>query len=303
MWEKVKSNKAVLYGGVIIVLIGAFMILRNIGGGSSAGTQVVTSGPTDAQVAAQTQLALAQMQLQASTNSDNASYSLEALKVQAELQEATLSANLQQYAIDKDAANQQLQINAANAADERNANLTASVTKWTLETQANMQASNQAFQLDYAANANQSVQALAQIQAGVVNNQIQANTQTTIASLQAQAAQLASYLGAQVSMNESDNAKDVSTAQIQAGVQKHGQTTGLIGGIVGGILGIFSDRRLKADIVKVGEESDGLGVYSFRYWDTQSYMVGHMADEVRAVRPWLMGPRVAGYDTVNYQAA
>jgi hypothetical protein len=48
---------------------------------------------------------------------------------------------------------------------------------------------------------------------------------------------------------------------------------------------IFSDIRLKRDIVLVGRRSDGLGLYSYRYlWSDTSY-VGVMAQEVALLHP------------------
>lgn len=64
---------------------------------------------------------------------------------------------------------------------------------------------------------------------------------------------------------------------------------------------IFSDPRLKENIVKVGEFEDGLGVYEYDYiWGEHSQ--GVMADEVENLRPWAMGPTVGGFKTVNYAA-
>lgn len=79
-------------------------------------------------------------------------------------------------------------------------------------------------------------------------------------------------------------------------------TLGSIASTVGGIASIFSDRRLKTDIEKIGEEADGLGIYLFRYFGQAARVVGVMADEVAALRPWALGKRAAGFATVNYGA-
>lgn len=79
-------------------------------------------------------------------------------------------------------------------------------------------------------------------------------------------------------------------------------TAGSIASTVGGIASIFSDRRLKEDIVKVGEMSDGLGIYRFRYTGGVKRFVGVMADEVARLRPWALGPTLAGFRTVNMGA-
>nr|GAT42312.1 predicted protein [Mycena chlorophos] len=91
-----------------------------------------------------------------------------------------------------------------------------------------------------------------------------------------------------------------------SGTSSGGSTNnnGLLGGVgsvVGGIASIFSDRRLKTDIEKIGEASDGLGWYRFRYiWDRAKEVRGVMADEVARLRPWALGPVVGGFSTVNY---
>lgn len=65
---------------------------------------------------------------------------------------------------------------------------------------------------------------------------------------------------------------------------------------------MFSDRRLKRAIEKVGEFVDGLGLYEWTYvWGGDRHR-GVMADEVESLRPWALGPVVAGYATVNYGA-
>jgi hypothetical protein len=64
----------------------------------------------------------------------------------------------------------------------------------------------------------------------------------------------------------------------------------------------ISDRRLKTNIRKLGEASDGLGHYSYRYvWDApETVRAGVMADEVAKLRPWALGPTVASYMSVDY---
>lgn len=79
-------------------------------------------------------------------------------------------------------------------------------------------------------------------------------------------------------------------------------TLGSIASTVGGIASIFSDRRLKTGIRKLGEFADGLGKYSFRYKFGGPRYHGVMADEVAKLRPWALGPIVDGFATVNYGA-
>jgi hypothetical protein len=82
-----------------------------------------------------------------------------------------------------------------------------------------------------------------------------------------------------------------------------GGTPGL-GGMIGqglGMIPMFSDRRLKVDVERIGTLGDGLGIYRWRYlWDAVRTHVGVMADEVARLRPWALGPTVGGYATVRY---
>jgi hypothetical protein len=79
-------------------------------------------------------------------------------------------------------------------------------------------------------------------------------------------------------------------------------TAGSIASTIGGIASIFSDRRLKHAIRKVGEYADGLGIYIFSYLGSNDRIKGVMADEVAKLRPWALGPRVGSFQTVNYGA-
>jgi hypothetical protein len=79
-------------------------------------------------------------------------------------------------------------------------------------------------------------------------------------------------------------------------------TVGSVASTVGGLAKIFSDRRLKDDVVKLAEMKDGLGVYGFRYTGGVKRFVGVMADEVARLRPWALGPKVAGFRTVDMGA-
>ncbi len=67
-----------------------------------------------------------------------------------------------------------------------------------------------------------------------------------------------------------------------------------------------SDRRLKENVERIGELSDGLGVYEYDYRSgfglPEERQMGVMADEVELLRPWALGPVVNGYATVNYAA-
>lgn len=93
-----------------------------------------------------------------------------------------------------------------------------------------------------------------------------------------------------------------NTGQRSTGTSTGGgpSIAGSIASAIGGIASIFSDRRLKQNIAKTGEMADGLGVYSFEYLDGSGPFTGVMADEVAALRPWALGPKVGSYATVDY---
>lgn len=93
-----------------------------------------------------------------------------------------------------------------------------------------------------------------------------------------------------------------NTGQVSKSTGGSPSTIGSIASTVGGLASIFSDRRLKTDIRKVGEMPDGLGVYRFRYRGQVARLLGVMADEVARLRPWALGPIRAGFATVNYGA-
>jgi hypothetical protein len=109
---------------------------------------------------------------------------------------------------------------------------------------------------------------------------------------------------------------NVQAAPIFAGAQAQGQadlnaynakqagSNSMMGGLfslgAAGIQsGIFSDRRLKRNIVKIGEYLNGLAKYSFEYiWGEKSN--GAMADEVEKLIPQAVMTHSSGYKMVNY---
>lgn len=85
---------------------------------------------------------------------------------------------------------------------------------------------------------------------------------------------------------------------------------GGIGGLFGSVLGaagqaggfgaLFSDRRLKTDVRRVGQTDGGLPIYTYRYLNAGPYHMGVMADEVEAVNPEAVMDHVSGYKMVLY---
>lgn len=98
--------------------------------------------------------------------------------------------------------------------------------------------------------------------------------------------------------------------------QQMGQRNALMGGLFGlggaalggwagspagsaAIAGLFSDRRVKEDIRRVGTTDGGLPVYTFRYVGQPTVHMGVMAQEVERVMPEAVG-EVGGVKTVDY---
>lgn len=326
---EILKNKWVLIGGGGLILIVLFMSAS----GSSGSSASTANGPTDAQVAAQTQLALAQLSAQSQQNTDNAGIAQIQAQSNADIAKASLDAQLQQYAIDANAALQTLQINtsrdvalAGNASDAQSqAAATAAqeqITKWTLDASQAMQDSNNAFQLDYATAANTTAIQIQQMQASLVNNQLLVNRDVTLAGLQSQTDQATIYANLQENVTYSNNStqqaiiastmnaqteqtrimatNQTEQERIMADVQKKQSSNGLFGSIIGGVLGLFSDPRLKKNIVRVGSRPDGLDIYAYEYvWGGKRHL-GVMADEVEVLRPEAMGASLLGFRTVHY---
>jgi len=121
--------------------------------------------------------------------------------------------------------------------------------------------------------------------------------------------------GQQYYQNYLSNLQGVANTGLQAGqiIGAAGQTSsssgqgGLLNAIgdagkgIGAIGTAFpSDRRLKRDIEKLDELSDGLGIYAYRYLGQRKETIGVMADEVARLRPWALGPKIEGFSTVRY---
>lgn len=95
-----------------------------------------------------------------------------------------------------------------------------------------------------------------------------------------------------------------NTGQYSKGMSSGGgpSTLGSIASTIGGIASIFSDPALKEDVEHVRTDPDGLEWVSFRYKGAKRRWLGVMADQVRKLRPHALGPKIAGFDTVNYGA-
>ncbi len=147
---------------------------------------------------------------------------------------------------------------------------------------------------DWNAGQDRKAQAVQQaIAMGGLDNQ----TSAALAAL-AEGAATTPYIGAQILSQGLGNLWGNSTTTKQSG----GIGQMLLNAAATAGAAALSDRRVKADIRKIGELSDGLGVYSYRYkWENKP-QIGVMADEVADLRPWALGPEIGGFMTVNYGA-
>lgn len=109
----------------------------------------------------------------------------------------------------------------------------------------------------------------------------------------ANASQAAQYNSA--AQNEGQYGLDAFSAS-QAGIN-----SALSG--AGSMAMMFSDRRLKKNIVEMGKRPDGLGLYMFNYISEPDYMLKHigvMADEVEKLYPDAVVTHKSGYKMVDY---
>lgn len=90
-------------------------------------------------------------------------------------------------------------------------------------------------------------------------------------------------------------------AQMDAYNAQQQQQQGTMSGLAGMAM-MFSDRRLKKDIVELGMDKNGLRKYSFRYrWQhAEPPTLGFMADEVEKIYPDAVTVGPLGYKMVNY---
>lgn len=70
-----------------------------------------------------------------------------------------------------------------------------------------------------------------------------------------------------------------------------------------GLFSMFSDRRMKEDIQRIGTADNGLPIYSFRYKGDPRTVIGFMADEVEMLHPDAVADMGNGFKGVNYAMA
>jgi len=91
--------------------------------------------------------------------------------------------------------------------------------------------------------------------------------------------------------------------QLAAAQAQNAGTSSILGGLFGlGAAGIYkwSDKRLKEDIEKVGETTEGIGVYEYNYKGDDERQIGVMAQEVEKKHPEAVITTPSGYKAVDY---
>lgn len=100
---------------------------------------------------------------------------------------------------------------------------------------------------------------------------------------------------------------EAESAQYQAMSQaaKGSGVGGIFGSIlkgVGAVLPFLSDGRLKENIVKVAERSDGIGIYSYNWRGSDTTYFGVVAQDVMKFRPDAVSLDKDGWLCVDYDA-
>lgn len=329
---------AVLVGGVLL-----FFMLRG-GGGGGGSAAVGPSGPSEAlqaanlqastqlqgqQMQVQGEIALAtlaaqsraqEMQLQMLGLQQQTAAQLQLADIQSERELAAILAQtnaqkeMQTMALDSQTQIALMQEKSALQRDQIIAQTQLGMQQ--MQSQTVLEASRiqmeGASQQAYYANEALAKQIAAQVQISgqqsqIAMAQIQSNTdqaalftQLGITQINAQTQQNADMLAAQRNIASMNNKTE----------QKKSKNS-LIGGIIGGALSLFSDPRLKENIVQIGETETGGPLYRYNYkpgvtgWRSNRRLVqiGEMASEVAWREPHRLGFDPSGYATVSYGAA
>lgn len=83
-------------------------------------------------------------------------------------------------------------------------------------------------------------------------------------------------------------------------MSQYNSQMGALGGLFGAGLSMFSDRRLKEDIKRIGKTDAGTPLYSFRYIGSSVYHIGPMAQDLLEIQPEAVHKDADGYYRVRY---
>jgi hypothetical protein len=107
--------------------------------------------------------------------------------------------------------------------------------------------------------------------------------------------------GLNLGATERQNQLQAQMANAQAKASQNAGIMGAVGSIGAAALPLmFSDRRLKTDIEKVGKTNDGLPIYTYKYKGDKTTQMGVMAQDVEKKTPNAV-KEIGGFKAVNYK--
>src|SRR5690606_18761071 len=86
----------------------------------------------------------------------------------------------------------------------------------------------------------------------------------------------------------------------QADMSRYNSQMGALGGLFGAGLSLFSDRRLKEDVERIGKTDSGVPVYKFKYIGSPVTHIGYMAQDLLELQPEAVSQDADGYYRVDY---
>lgn len=86
----------------------------------------------------------------------------------------------------------------------------------------------------------------------------------------------------------------------QADMNKYNSGMGALGGLFGAGMSLFSDRRLKENIERIGKTDSGVPVYKFNYIGRNTTEIGYMAQDLLELQPEAVFKGPDGYYRVRY---
>jgi hypothetical protein len=108
-------------------------------------------------------------------------------------------------------------------------------------------------------------------------------------------------VGLNLGAAQRSNQLAAATANAQAKAANNAAIMGAVGKVAGAAVPLmFSDRRLKTDIAKVGETNKGLPIYTYKYKGDNTTQMGVMAQDVEKKTPKAV-KEVGGFKAVDYK--
>ena len=107
-------------------------------------------------------------------------------------------------------------------------------------------------------------------------------------------------MGVNIGMQQRSMQQQANAANAAASASRSSGLMGMVGSIGAAAVPLmFSDKRLKTDIKKVGKTNDGLPVYTYKYKGDDKTQMGVMAQDVEKKNPSAV-KTIDGFKAVNY---